>query len=281
MQVIYIDTLFITNLLINYLILLATARVCAHAISRWRIALGALIGAAYSVLTIVPDYELLENPVIMVVVAAIMMLIVFGGERGLVRTGVIFLAISAAFGGAVLAVSLITGKRADQITISLRVLIISFLICYGIMSVVFARLGRREAAGGMVKVELRKGDRSSNFTALIDSGNSLVDPLTGRMVIVSELKPLLPLFTEDISRILKRSDDPLELLEKLVHCGGGYGFFLLPYTAVGVGGSFLLAFRPDEVKVGGKVNRKMSIAISPTCVSDGGVYSALVNGGAQ
>lgn len=280
MQVVYIDTLFLINLTVNYLVLLATAKVCAQIISRWRIVLGAFAGAIYSVLCVLPDFEFLESPLIMIVFAIIMLLIVFGGELGLVRTGIIFFAISAAFGGAVLAVSLITGERADRITVSFKVLLISFFICYGIFSMVFSRLGKRESAEGTKKVEIMKGGRSVEFTALVDSGNLLVDPVTGGRVIVAEREAMMPLFAPDIRRILRGDGSAMELLEELAPQGGGYGFFLLPYTAVGVGSSFLLGFRPDKVQVGGKILGKVSVAISPTRVSDGGVYSALLNGGA-
>lgn len=280
MQVIYIDTLFLLNLIVNYLILLATAKVSARPASRWRIALGAAVGAVYAVLTVLPKMVFLDNVIMMLVFAVVMVLIVFGGEQGLIRTGVIFFSISAAFGGAVLAVSLITGEETSQINVSIKVLFISFFICYGILSMVFARLGKRETAGGLVKVTVTKGTRSAEITALVDTGNSLYDPMTGGGVIVSELEPLTPLFTEDIKQLLKSNYSSMELLERLASCGDGFGFFLVPYTAVGVGSSFLIAFRPDEVKIGYKVQKKMSIAISPTCISDGGVYSALVNGGA-
>ena len=48
MDVIYIDSLFGLNLLIDYCLVLASARVCGVVLRRWRYALAALIGAPRS-----------------------------------------------------------------------------------------------------------------------------------------------------------------------------------------------------------------------------------------
>ena len=60
MDVIYIDRLFLINLLIDYLLLLLSARVSGLALRRWRYLLGALLGAAYAVLTLLPGLRLLS-----------------------------------------------------------------------------------------------------------------------------------------------------------------------------------------------------------------------------
>ena len=50
MDVIYLDSLFGLNLLIDYCLVLASARVCGVVLRRWRYALAALIGALYAAL---------------------------------------------------------------------------------------------------------------------------------------------------------------------------------------------------------------------------------------
>ena len=54
MDVIYLDSLFGLNLLIDYCLVLASARVCGVVLHRWRYALAALIGAP--VLRLKSDY---------------------------------------------------------------------------------------------------------------------------------------------------------------------------------------------------------------------------------
>lgn len=61
MQVIYVDTLFLINFIIDYLTLLLTAKICSVGMPRLRIALGALTGSAYSVLAIFEPFQFMVN----------------------------------------------------------------------------------------------------------------------------------------------------------------------------------------------------------------------------
>ena len=55
MPVIYIDVLLALNLWIDFILLLATARILRLPRRRWRMVLGALLGAATSCLIFLPD----------------------------------------------------------------------------------------------------------------------------------------------------------------------------------------------------------------------------------
>ena len=59
MPIIYVDRYFLLNLLIDYLLCLLSARVCGLVLRRWRYALAAMIGAAYAVLVLLPDFRFL------------------------------------------------------------------------------------------------------------------------------------------------------------------------------------------------------------------------------
>ena len=58
----------------------------------------------------------------------------------------------------------------------------------------------------------------------------------------------------------------------------GGGFRLLPYQAVGVSGGLLLCFQAERAVIDGKVIAPVTVALSPTAVSDGGCYAALWGG---
>ena len=58
MDVIYLDSLFGLNLLIDYCLVLVSARVCGVVLHRWRYALAALIGALYAALMVLPGFWL-------------------------------------------------------------------------------------------------------------------------------------------------------------------------------------------------------------------------------
>lgn len=129
MDVIYLDSLFGLNLLIDYCLVLASARVCGVVLRRWRYALAALIGALYAALMVLPGCGWLANGAMKLALGAAMALIAFGGEAHLVRCTVVFFAVSAAFGGAVYAASMLAGVSPGSgalVTVSGRVLALSF-----------------------------------------------------------------------------------------------------------------------------------------------------------
>ena len=133
MDVIYLDSLFGLNLLIDYCLVLVSARVCGVVLRRWRYALAALIGALYAALMVLPGFGWLANGMMKLALGAAMALIAFGGEAHLVRCTVVFFAVSAAFGGAVYAASMLAGVSPGSgalVTVSGRVLALSFAACY-------------------------------------------------------------------------------------------------------------------------------------------------------
>ncbi|MCL2568103.1 MAG: sigma-E processing peptidase SpoIIGA [Oscillospiraceae bacterium] len=285
MRILYVDTLFLLNLIVNYLLLLATAKIAAVHTSRVRLGLGALFGAVYAVAAVFPQFSFFLSAPMRVLSGAAVVLIAFGVRGAFFRLVVLFFAVSAAFGGAIFAISLMAGGPAYDghhvLPISLKVLIVAFLVCYGALSLVFARLGRGSGAR-VAGVEITHRGRSARFTGLIDTGNSLVDPVTGGAVLVAETEALAGLFDSAAMELLlgPLGEQPVELFPKLHACPTAPRFYLLPYTAVGTRVGFLLAFRPDRVRIDGKETAGISVALSPTRVSDGGRYAALVNGGA-
>lgn len=90
MDVIYLDSLFGLNLLIDYCLVLVSARVCGVVLHRWRYALAALIGALYAALMVLPGFGWLANGMMKLALGAAMALIAFGGEAHLVRCTVVF-----------------------------------------------------------------------------------------------------------------------------------------------------------------------------------------------
>ena len=103
MTVIYLDSLFLLNFILDYLLLLATAKAADRPFSRLRLALGALFGAGYAASCFFLAF--LTLPLIKLCAALAMVLIAFGGEQRLLRLCLIFLALSCALGGGILAIS--------------------------------------------------------------------------------------------------------------------------------------------------------------------------------
>jgi stage II sporulation protein GA (sporulation sigma-E factor processing peptidase) len=282
MQVVYVDSLFLINFVINYIMLLVTTKICAARTNRLRLALSAAFGAGYSVAVVLPfAFALfLASPFVKVAVGILMVLASFGGQARIIRLTLVFFAVSVAFGGAVMAASLLGGGGlyGGLLTpIDLRVLILAFAVCYVVLTLVFRRAGRVRS-GGIVSLKLRHGGREVAIRALRDTGNALTDPMSGRPVIVAGVNDVTPLFPQSVRGTVAglRLKDAVKVLEELSDTGSTVRFHLIPYSAVGTAGGMLLAFRPDEIIVDGKVKTGMLLALSPNSVSESGTYSALL-----
>ena len=247
MDVIYLDSLFGLNLLIDYCLVLASARVCGVVLHRWRYALAALIGALYAALMVLPGCGWLANGAMKLALGAAMALIAFGGEAHLVRCTVVFFAVSAAFGGAVYAASMLAGVSPGSgalVTVSGRVLALSFAACYAAVS----------------------------LKALRDSGNDLHDPVSGLPAAVVERAAVLPLFPA-LHALPDDAVQTLEALSALPECTGRV--VLLPYRAVGVAGALLPAFRPDSVRIDG-MPEPMLLALSAQALTSDGAFAMVL-----
>lgn len=60
MDIIYIDRLFLLNLVLDYLIVLCSARLCGIKLRRARYAAAAVFGALYAVLSLLPGLAFLK-----------------------------------------------------------------------------------------------------------------------------------------------------------------------------------------------------------------------------
>lgn len=278
MTAVYIDVLFLLNLVVDYLLLMASARIAGEQIVRGRIALAALTGAIYAAAIFLPGFGWLSRPLCKLCLAVLMVLIAFGSSRRLLRLLFVFAAASSALGGVVLALQLVgTGGLTLENGVlytgfDLRILLVTVILCYVALNLIF----ERAALHGGARRDLNRAGvvfegRTVFFTVLIDTGNTLRDPIYNRPVMVVEARVLKDLLPAEVDPA-----DPVVSMERIHKLGIHSRFRLLPYKAVGVAHGILLAFQSDKVAIGKKEYKGLLVALSPTPVSDGGGYQALI-----
>lgn len=278
MQVIYIDTLFLLNAIVDYLLLLAAARVAGEPLYRLRFLLGALVGGGYAVAIFL--FPFLQAPFYKILLCCLIITLAYGHSQRLLRQGLIFLALSFAFAGGILAISLFGGQGLTlqggvlYSPMDLKMVLLSAACCYGLLTILFRGFGKHTSCSGeLVDTLLVFHDKEIHFTSLVDTGNTLTDPLSGHSVLVVEGRYLAPFFSE--KSILERLDYPAICLEELSSTPFSHRLRLLPYKAVGVQG-LLLALRVDEIYINGQLQEETLVALSPNSLSDGGNYQGLV-----
>ena len=281
MATVYLDELFLLNLVVDYLLLLAAGRLAGEVLRRPRLALGAALGAAYAAGAVLPFGGFLLHPLCKLGAGVLMVVLAYGHSRRLLRTGLTFFAVSAAFGGGVFLLQTF-GSRSLALdgmlsaAPDLQLILLSATVCYILITLALGRVSRHSVSGELVKAELTLAGRRVELTALVDTGNTLADPATGQPVMVAEGEKAAPLFPPGRAPTAEELRDPPALLERLWAEGWRGRCRLLPYRAVGIEHGLLLAVRLDGAKVGGQEWRGLLLALSPTPVTDGGGYSALI-----
>lgn len=260
METIYIDRLFVLNFIIDYLILIGTARICGLFIRRLRCAISAAFGALYAVFSIVIGGDMLSGAAMKLLSGVLMSLIAFYGEKKLLRCTLVFFAVSALFGGAIWAMSMQSDGKL-YLPLSFPTLIISFALIYAVMSLIFRRsIGSRDKR--ISKLRIKHCGKSLELLALRDSGNSLFDPISGAgAVIISPESANVLLLPSDWSK-------PTEAVLS------NSGMRLIPYSAVGTEAGLMVAFRPDALELDGRVRDDLIVAVSPVAINGDG-YTAV------
>lgn len=277
MKTLYVDEMFLLNLIVNYFILLATAKLCALPLKRARFGASAALGSAYSVLLLLPEFGSLASPVMKLVLGFVMTLAAFGAKGKLIKPFLAFLAVSAAFGGAVFAASLLAGAQIDDglyINASLKVLALSFAACYCVLTLVFNRFGKR-AKHEIRTVKLAFHGKTSEFYALRDTGNSLYDPISGLPVMVVGLDQISRLLDEKcVAALTKSAAEFMETLSGDATLRAR--FWLVPYSSVGQQMALLPVFRPDGFWIDGKEEKNTLVGLAPNILCNHGDYSAIL-----
>ena len=102
--------------------------------------------------------------------------------------------------------------------------------------------------------------------ALLDTGNSLFDPVSGMEVMVVSAHALSPVFADYPGLAACPAVELVERAARFPELAGR--FRLIPYSAVG-GAGLLAAFRPDALTVGGETRAELLAAVSPELQGDG------------
>ncbi len=278
---VYLDLVFLLNAVVDYVLLRAAGRRAGEGLRRGRRALGAALGGLYAGAVFLPGFSFLALPPCKVGIAVLMLLCAYGSSRRLLRVSLVFFAVSAAFGGGVLALSLLGGRGLTvhngvfYSALDLRLILLSAAACYAVLRLAFGRAAGH-SPGELRSAVVRLGGRQVSLTALVDTGHTLTDPGSGAPVLVAEGERVSGLFPPGEAPGRAALADPVGPLEAMSGAPLARRMRLLPYRAVGVECGFLLAVRSDGVRVGGEDYGASLVALSPTPVSDGGGYSALI-----
>lgn len=283
MTVVYIDSVFVLNGLMDYLLLLCAGRLAGLPLRRKRYALAALAGGAYAAAVFLPGLGFLAEAPVKLAAGVLLGLLAYGGEEKLLRLILLFFAVSCAMAGCVLGLGLLAGGGVPVVNgvfytnVDARALVIAGAAAYLVLSLVFRAAAGHGVKGHLLPVRVRIGDRTAELTALWDSGSGLRAP-DGRPVLVAAPGALNGALPRAAAGLLTPEGlrAPEELLEPLRAAVPALRPRLTPYHAVGTAAGLLLTIRTDWTEINGTRYPGLTAALSPSALGTG--YSALWGG---
>lgn len=291
---IYLDVLFLENLVMNYLILLVTAKFSKARTSSIRLFLGALVGAAYVVMiVIVPSIKFYYTALAKFALSLVMIAVTFSPEkvRSFLKTLSIFYISTFIFAGASFAFIYFNqggGFIRNGVYVFWQskwtALFLSIVTAGIIMSVFWEIIQHKFVKGKLLTpIKISFENRIIGMSALVDTGNSLHDPLTNLPVIIVEFKAIRDILPQDIQAIFEEAkEDDLTCVTSIVSNSRWLSRFrLIPFTSLGKENGMLIGFKPDYIEIGENENRKdirdVIVGIYNRALSRGANYNALLN----
>ena len=280
--VVYLDLIFLINSLSDALALYITARLSGLPLRNSRLVLASLCGGVYGVLCYLPISVPLGSFLVQIFIAMLLVRLVFQKKTTFLRLFVLFFLLSCTLGGAmtVLSQQIYQYGMVDTLQqLDWKVFFIVTGLCYFLLSVVFRGSAKHAVAGEICRIAITRGEQTALVDALYDTGHTLCDPYSGTSIVTVWYPALDALWSDDERAILDQlgTRGSVWCAEQLGEIASGH-FRLVPYRAVGVACAMLLTFPADEVCIDRMSHGKLTVALSPTPVSDGGGYTALWGG---
>lgn len=240
------------SFLVDILLLLGTNRLFGYPPGLGRCSLGAAVGALFALGSTLPGLWFLGNVFWRTVMIVLISMVAFDIEKTTLYRGGIYWLLHMALEG---------------ITMDTQKLWIPVLAAVGICLMCTVGYYRGCGMQRYVPVELHYGGRQLKLTALRDTGNMLIDPVTGQSVLVvgaDAAQTLIGLTREQLRQ-------PVESI------GAIPGLRLIPYKTIGQGSGFLLGLRMGNVQIGSRCGSRV-VAFAPESLGTELTYQALTGG---
>ena len=284
----YIDLILLENIIMNYIIILATAMVCRVDIKHIRILLASLVGAIYAILVYIIDLKIYTNPIIRILISVCMIYISFNSIniKILLKQLLIFYLTSFCFGGA--AYYLLHNINSSMIqsvngvligTYPIKIAILGGILGFFIINISFRIIKNKLTKKDMIyEVEIFYNEKSSNIKVILDTGNLLTEPITKTPVLIVEAEKLKDIVPEDILNNIEKAiyGDCFKKIDEDIktRCS------IIPFSSIGRNNGIIIGFRPDYIKIyteeGEEIRKKVIVGIYNNKIAKNELYSGLI-----
>lgn len=288
---IYIDVILIENLLMNYIILFATAVVLKLKVKHVRLILASLVGAIYTIISYVSGLRIYSNFLLKLILSIIIIYIAFNPQniKKTLKFTLIFYLTSFVFGGAAFALiyvvkpqELLKNNGLVLSSNSLKIIFTSAIIAFIVIIIGFKVVKNKISAKDMYcDIEIKLNNKKIETKAMIDTGNLLKEPITNTPVVVVEHTLLYECIPKEILNHIedilggdfsKISDEiKQEYISRLK---------VIPFSSLGKQNGMLLGIKADGIEIKDEDEEKkvdnVIIGIYNKSLTKRGEYRALL-----
>ncbi len=194
----YVEYIFAENFLIDFILLYITGNLIKIKIIYKRLILAALIGAIYVILIAYIRKPFMTYFIVKISVSILMIMVAYD-IKGIIKNIKVILCfyiVTLVMVGAVFALYSITNNR-----VTVNIILISIFMVFALLKFLFYEIKLRKEKNNYIRtVTIEVNDKIKSFRAFIDTGNELVDPMSGKPVIVVNIGILGDILGGDVTK---------------------------------------------------------------------------------
>lgn len=290
---IYIDIVLLENIIMNYIIIYATAIILKKNKRHIRFFIASFIGAIYSILAYISILKIYSNIFLKIILSIIIVYIAFNPQniKKIWKALAIFYLVSFVFGGVAFAMIYMV-KPQDVLmrnglflgTYPLKTIILGAIISFVLIVVVFKIIKTQILKKSMYcDIEIKLNEKIINTKAMIDTGNLLKDPITNTPVIVVERSLLYECLPKEIlNNIEKILGGDLDSVPENIKNKYISKLKIIPFSSLGKENGMLIGIKSEyiilknsELQEDKKI-KNIIVAIYEKSLTKKGEYRALV-----
>lgn len=202
MSYVYGEMVLIENFLINFIILKATSSIMKKKTKSWQLILGALLGAVYSLMQYA--HPIFSEFPFKIILSVLLLIISFSPIRlkDFTNHMLVFYGISLLFGGCVIGL-IILGNKSANMTLTIygvRSTTVMIGVFIGIMTIIKIKeliVDVKLKSNSTMDICIYLHDKKLFAKGFIDTGCNVVEPLTGRPVLLVEYDAIEKILPEE------------------------------------------------------------------------------------
>lgn len=258
---VYLDIIFVENILMNYIILFATLIILKvkNKGQQIRLFASSVIGSSYAIIVYLNIIPIYSNIITKIILSIVMIYVAFNPQnvKQLLKQLLIFYLISFVFGGC--AFALIYFIKPERVkmnngvfvgTYPIKVTLIAGIIAFIITQIAFKiNKIRLDSKNTFINIKIYYEEKILEVKALLDSGNMLKDPISGMPVIIIEKEILHKIIPEEILNYIENivgGEDQKEKTEVKKYLSK---IRMVPFMSIGKENGMLVGIRIDKVKI--------------------------------